>query len=344
MADLVLGYNFSNTRQRIVVPNTTTGVVTAYIWGGGGGGGGNRTLKRGGRGAPGQAVKLTFPVAVGDIIIVAVGQGGRPGVSNAKNGAGGAGGAGDIDLATNRYGGGNGGQSGSNEAGSGGGGGGATVITKISIATGATTILGVAAGGGGGGGAAGNMDGVSATVFSASARNNSTVGMNGQGANATDNVGGGGGGGGGGNGGGDAGAAGGNTVNGGQAGSAGETYRNPVATTGGAIYTGVGVSPPVIDTYNISGYAGGGDSATAGSDGIALVVLGTHSLPYYNVSGTWRKVDEGYVKINGNWKLIDEVLIKVNGVWKTVSQLESLEVTSLGTGVQFGAGGTLAYS
>lgn len=344
MADLVLGNTFTNVRQRIVIPNNTTGIVTAYLWGGGGGGGGNRNTRRGGSGAPGQAVKLTFPVAIGDTLFVAVGQGGRAGSSNAKNAGGGAGGAGDIDLAGNRYGGGNGGQTGGGEAGSGGGGGGATVLTKVSISGAVTTILGVAAGGGGGGGAAGNMDGVSATVFSASARNSSTVGMNGQGANATDNVGGGGGGGGGGNGGGDAGAAGGNTVNGGQAGNAGETYRNPVATSSGAIYVGIGVSPPKIDSYDITGYANGGAAATNGGDGVALIVLGTHSLPYYNVSGTWKKMDAAYVKINGAWKLLDEISIKVAGQWKTVSQLESLEITSLGAGVQFGAGGTLGYS
>ena len=343
MADLVLGFTFTNTRQRIVIPNNTTGVVTAYLWGGGGGGGGNDGPKVGGRGSPGQAVKFVFPVAIGDTLFLSVGQGGRAG-RYGKSQAGGVGGAGDIDLANNRYGGGNGGQSGNSEAGSGGGGGGATVLTKVAVSGAVTTILGVAAGGGGGGGASGNMDGTPATVFSASARNNSTVGMNGQNSSDQDNVGGGGGGGGGGNEGGDGGEAGDNTLNTGQAGSAGETYRNPVATSSGASYVGISVNPPLIDTYDITGYAFGGAAATNGGDGFGLIVLGTHSLPYYNVSGTWKKVDAAYVKIAGNWKLLDEISIKVAGQWKTVSQLESLEVSTLGAGVQFGAGGTLGYS
>lgn len=125
------------------------GTVTAHIWGGGGGGGSGDVKATGGYGSSGLYNTTTFTVNKGDVVEVAVGQGGRTGVSG-RPCTGGLGGQARINInsqASKSF---NGGRGGSGPvSGAGGGGGGATAVLVNSS-------LVLAAGGGGGGGGAGN--------------------------------------------------------------------------------------------------------------------------------------------------------------------------------------------
>lgn len=83
---------YTGSLQRLVWNLGNNVPVTAYLWGGGGGGGGNDS-NRGGTGGGGGYTRVQFTVNIGDVVEVAVGQGGGPGQSGASNAAGGYAGA-----------------------------------------------------------------------------------------------------------------------------------------------------------------------------------------------------------------------------------------------------------
>ena len=97
----VLGY--SNSYQELTVNSTIAGTVTAYLWGGGGGGGGGPDGNgSSGFGGGGGYSEVTFTVADGDKIGIAVGGGGARG--NYGGGAAGGPGGGSyytgLDVST----------------------------------------------------------------------------------------------------------------------------------------------------------------------------------------------------------------------------------------------------
>lgn len=147
MGNFVIAIPPNGRVKRITVPKGLKSPVTAILWGAGGGGGGADAQYNGGKGAAGQAYKVTFNVTEGDTIDVGVGQGGGAGSSNASSAAGGTGGLSYVDNNANAYKGGNGGKAGpGGSSGGGGAGGGATVLALNG------TVIAVAAGGGGGSG------------------------------------------------------------------------------------------------------------------------------------------------------------------------------------------------
>ena len=61
-----------NGRKQIFpIPTGFNNPITAWLWGGGGGGGGNDSGK-GGNGAAGQLIKVTFNASAGDILEVSL--------------------------------------------------------------------------------------------------------------------------------------------------------------------------------------------------------------------------------------------------------------------------------
>ena len=147
MSNFVLAIPADGLVKRVVVPSGLKMPITAVLWGAGGGGGGNDGAYVGGNGAGGQAVKVTFNAAVGDVIDFGIGAGGGAGGSYSGSAAGGSPGSAYIDNSLNRYKGGKGGNAGSSgSSGGGGAGGGASVLSLNG------TVIAVAGGGGGGGG------------------------------------------------------------------------------------------------------------------------------------------------------------------------------------------------
>ena len=49
---------------------------------------------------------------------------------------------------------------------------------------------------------------------------------------------------------------------------------------------------------------------------------------YINVSGTWKKITDGYVNVSGTWKKITDAFINVAGTWKRFWTGISLEPQS----------------
>lgn len=163
----------------ITVPEGVTSMFVE-LYGAGGGGGGSDS-QAGYDGSAGGYVSGNISVTPGDVIIVGVGQGGRPGLDNGQRYGGGEGGTG----LNGEYAGGTGGNPGpGGYSGAGGGGGGASVVLVN------TTLVAAAAGGGGGGGGGNNS--------AAQAAIQSTVGGTSGSPGASENSDGGGGGGGGG--------------------------------------------------------------------------------------------------------------------------------------------------
>ena len=83
---------YTGSLQRLVWTQGNNVPVTAYLWGGGGGGGGNDS-GIGGNGGGGSFTQMQFTINEGDILEVAVGGAGGPGVSGQGNAAGGNAGA-----------------------------------------------------------------------------------------------------------------------------------------------------------------------------------------------------------------------------------------------------------
>jgi hypothetical protein len=142
---------FGGVKGRYVATMPFDGLCTIHAWGGGGGAGGADAGTTGGTGATGLYNSTQFGFSKGDIIEVAVGEGGTGGASNSGAAPGGIGGRSRLNVNSSSirsFNGGNGSASGPTPySGGGGGGGGATVVLKND------TIVLVAAGGGGGGGA-----------------------------------------------------------------------------------------------------------------------------------------------------------------------------------------------
>lgn len=80
MAEVVRPLGYTGGMQRYTA--TTGGTITAYLWGGGGGGGEQDGGRPGGTGSGGNYSAITFTVAPGDVIDVAVGGGGGPGTGS----------------------------------------------------------------------------------------------------------------------------------------------------------------------------------------------------------------------------------------------------------------------
>lgn len=96
MPKIVRSLGYSGTVQTLswTAPGTTP--VTAYLWGGGGGGGGSDSGGAGGSGTGSGFSQVSFTLQSGDVIQVAVGQAGNPGVSRAASAAGGSAGQGLV--------------------------------------------------------------------------------------------------------------------------------------------------------------------------------------------------------------------------------------------------------
>lgn len=320
-------------RYQVTMPFDAT--ITAQAWGGGGGGGGMDAGTQGGLGAPGLYNTKTFNVFKGDILEVFVGEGGNGGGSNSGSAPGGSAGLSRINLngdSAKSFNGGAGSAAGPKPySGGGGGGGGASGVLVNNV-----PIL-VAAGGGGGGGA-GN-DGNGSSQY---ARRDATITNNANGASGTDFRGengqskGGDGGGAGGGGGGYPGGQGGAVFGGDASGFAGQCGGNfPIRTP----LPGEVVSLNNI-TYSLGGARGGGD----GRPGVVLLeiepVLSKLSL---KVSGTWKQVDEAFVKFGGTWKEIDKVYLKINNSWKLVGNVGQQDL-SLSSNTQSYGTSTRSFS
>lgn len=93
MAIVLRPVGYSGFRQQLVWPNYWGTQVSAYLWGAGGGGGGGDGGQRGGDGTGGGYASVSFNVAAGDVIDVAVGGPGGGGQGNRGGAAGGFAGA-----------------------------------------------------------------------------------------------------------------------------------------------------------------------------------------------------------------------------------------------------------
>jgi hypothetical protein len=141
--------NFNTTVSRHTLTMPFSGSMTMHLWGGGGAGGTGDINGVGGKGSPGLYNTHTVSFAKGDIVEVAVGEGGKSGTSGRPI-KGGAGGRSRININNQNIRSFNGGTGGNGPvSGSGGGGGGATAVLV-------NGQLVAAAGGGGAGGGAGN--------------------------------------------------------------------------------------------------------------------------------------------------------------------------------------------
>ena len=285
--------------------------ITASLWGGGGGGGGMDAGTAGGIGSSGLYNSCVFPVSVGDVLEVVIGNGGFGGFSSASGANGGLGGDSRINLnatSIQSFNGGSGGNAGSGgTSGGGGGGGGATVL----IVNG--TVV-AAAGGGGGGGGAGN-DGNAADRV---ARRNAVFTNNANGLTPTDYRGengqnkSGDGGGGGGGGGGYPGGQGGSVPAGDTSAFAGQCGGNyPLRVPQAGEVTSFGGRP-----YSIGGASGGGN----GYSGFATLEFSPTGLAAVKILNQWKQIGEAFVKVAGSWRPIQSIYVKVNGQWKAVEK------------------------
>lgn len=283
--------------------------ITAYLWGGGGGGGGGGTSGRsGGNGAGGSYSQVTFTLAAGDILEIAVGGGGgggRVATGSSNPSPGGFAGAGYV-VGSTSFSGGAGGYG--FNGGGGGGSGGATVLLVNGI------VLAVAAGGAGGGGrAAINGNPVTAPGNTGTGGAGVFAGQNGQNMPAS---GGGGGAGGGGNRGGNGGAAAANGGDGG-AGTNGISFSQSGTTTASSGRIPGSTSQAFYD--GISGYGGFGGlpGADGTPGGTGYIVLEFGPLPGFFVKfdGTWQFIKKQWVKQQGVWRPVRDTYIRNNGQW-----------------------------
>lgn len=83
---------YTGSLQQLIWAQGNNVPVTAYLWGGGGGGGGNDS-NRGGNGCGAGFTPVQFTINVGDVLEVAVGEGGGPGASGQRGAGGGFAGA-----------------------------------------------------------------------------------------------------------------------------------------------------------------------------------------------------------------------------------------------------------
>ena len=303
MVAIVNKFSYTGTVQEVTIPAGTQS-IDIYLWGGAGGGGGPDD-NPGGPGTGGQHVKHLAYTGVasniGDTLQVAVGGGAGGGAS----GGGAPGGTNGKSLTD--YSGGRGGNAGPQPySGGGGGGGGATVVRVDGTAT------HIAAGGSGGGGA-GNHSGSTSGINSHTAHSETpaTLGQNG-GDHSGDGGGGGAGGGGAAGGKGGAGGSGDNTGQGGYTGTS-------LFQTGGASVVASGVTPGGTgESYYVAGTAVGGNPASSGSNGYAVVVFNIGVQANIKVSGVWKEVNDMYTKVSGAWKQVTAGYVKVGSDWKAL--------------------------
>jgi hypothetical protein len=294
---------YTGTVQEVVIPAGTTSMDVS-LWGGAGGGGGSDQGGPGGTGSAGHYVTasaIDLTSYVGQTLKVAVGGGGAGGQNHAGNAAGGTNG-----KSLTGYSGGTGGNSGpSNASGAGGGGGGATVILIDS------TEIAIAGGGGGGAGAGIASNGaVGINSNSATAATPGTLGENG--ALHTGDGGGGGAGGGGADGG-----RGGNGGSGDNGGTGGYSGSNLAA--GGTENNGSGQTPGGTgDAAYQTGIARGGNPASSGANGLAVITFNIGVQAKYKVGGVWKDTTNIYYKVAGAWKQITAAYVKVAGTWKAL--------------------------
>ena len=318
MVAVVKTFNYSGTLNTTTIPPGTTS-IDVYLWGGAGGGGSSDAGGPGGTGAAGHHVVSTgitiSSAQIGTTLEVAVGGGGAggstgggaPGGTNGKSKTGFSGGQGG-DAGPQPY------------SGSGGGGGGATLVridgTDIAVA-----------GGGGGGAGAGKSSNGTAGINTNTATGNSpgTLGEDGK-----DHSGDGGGGGAGG--GGVDGGTSGDAGTGDNGGTGGKSGSNNAA--GGTENNGSGVTPggTGLSQYS-SGIAVGGNPASSGGDGKAVVIFNIGVQANYKVSGAWKSIDAMYYKVSGTWKRITAGYYKVGGAWKA---LFNSGITFIQTAAGFG--------
>ena len=45
---------------------------------------------------------------------------------------------------------------------------------------------------------------------------------------------------------------------------------------------------------------------------------------FINISGTWRKVSDGFININGTWRKINDAFVNISGIWRRFWSSESL--------------------
>lgn len=88
MTTVLRPVGYTGSLQRLVWPDYWGSQATAYLWGAGGGGGGG-DVATGGNGTGGGFASISFPVAAGDIIEVAVGGPGGGGPGGRRSGQGG---------------------------------------------------------------------------------------------------------------------------------------------------------------------------------------------------------------------------------------------------------------
>ena len=62
----------------------------------------------------------------------------------------------------------------------------------------------------------------------------------------------------------------------------------------------------------------GGNPASSGGDGKAVVIFNIGVQANYKVSGAWKSIDAMYYKVSGTWKRITAGYHKVGGVWKAL--------------------------
>ena len=210
-------------------------------------------------------------------------------------------------------------------SGGGGGSGGCTTLV-LNPQTINETLLAVAVGGAGGGGAGNQTTGQSESNApgprgqTAAGITNGQVGQN-QGDVYKD-----GGGGGAGGGGGPAGAG----NNGyssvgdsyGQAGSVGISYRNTLATIGGAVIDPTGVASAGANSqyYSLVGSAGTGASAGQfqARHGAAVIVFDAYGTQVRDdtVDGNWHDVKNAFVNVNGTWRQTTATYVYLNNSWQ----------------------------
>ena len=45
---------------------------------------------------------------------------------------------------------------------------------------------------------------------------------------------------------------------------------------------------------------------------------------FINISGTWRKVSDGFININGTWRKINDAFVNISGTWRRFWSVSSL--------------------
>ena len=336
MPSITKTFFYTGTVQETEVPPGTISIDVS-LWGAGGGGGGSDQGGPGGRGAAGHYVKATavdMSSYVGQTMKIGVGGAGAGGQNHAGGAAGGING-----KSLTGYSGGRGGNSGPGGAsGAGGGGGGATVILIDS------TEIAIAGGGGAGAGAGIASNGaVGINSNSATAATPGTLGENGAGHSGD----GGGGGAGGGGADGGRGGSGGGGDNGGSGGYSGSNLAAGGTENNGSGQTPGGTSDPLYRNRPTAGgpisypydTATGGNPASAGGNGLAVITFNIGVQAKHKVSGTWKDTNNLFYKVSGAWKNITAAYVKVSGTWKAMFN-SGINFLSTAAGFGDGTGGS----